>query len=258
MQTAERERYRLHAKLPAYKRNVRRAQELVRQALDEVPGIWAMCMSGGKDSEAMLVMAIEAGWHGPLVHYVAKGEMPEENTLLVRQLAERYELALHEVPVPGPWEAWEAVGHFFVTPETPEERAAYRKYELDWSDANDYAVQQGWKGQFLGMRKQESRRRARVLGHRGALYKTKSRSTWTCCPLAQWSGADVWACLLAYDLPWLSVYEGALQGRERERSEFTWFEESVWLNGQAHEYRRRFPERWAKLCQRWPEIRSFS
>jgi len=258
MQKHERERYRLHAKLPAYRRNVVRAQELITRALIEVPGVWAMCASGGKDSGAMMAMALQTGWSGPVVHYVARGEMPEENTRLLRELCDRYSLELHEVPVPGPWEAWEAVGHFFAVPETPEEKAAYRRFELDWSAANDYAEQQGWVGQFMGMRKEESKRRSMVLGKRGGLYKTQSRSTWTCCPLMQWKGPDIWACLLENDMPWLSVYDDAPRGREMERSEFTWFEESLWRHGQVQEFRQRFPERWARLCARWPEIRSFA
>ena len=257
MQMPERETYRLRARLPVFARRQAAARAIVRRAIDDTPGPWAICASGGKDSVALIDLALGAGWRGPVVHYVTRGEMPADNTALLRALCRERGLMLHEVAVPGPWECWEAVGYFFVRAETAAEKTAYRRYELDWSAANAYAVAQGWRGQMLGMRGPESKRRRRVFAQRGPIYQTRSRATVTACPLARWEAADVWAYLVARDLPWLAVYDDAPRGREAERSEFTWFEESLWRHGQAHEYARRFPARWQAICARWPEARDY-
>lgn len=255
MRDAEHETYRLHAKLPAYGRAVQRAQDVVRHALDEVQGKWAVGCSGGKDSVALTHLALSAGWRGDLFHFHFE-ETPPENTAMVIALADRFGVGVETALVQGDFETLRRIGHFFAMPETADEKAAVREGERRYkAEVESAARRAGYAGLFWGLRKEESRARAITLAKYGMLYRAKTRETWTACPLATWSARDVWAYLIAHELPWLPVYD-ASEDRERERSETTWLGfDQVWLNGQGQRLRERDPALWVRLCLKWPELR---
>jgi len=117
---------------------------------------------------------------------------------------------------------------------------------------------QGWVGQFLGMRKLESKSRGKTLRRKGAIYRTQDRETWTASPLVNWSATDVWAYIVACDLPYLSVYDRA-DDRESERSEVTWLAtDALWRRGMLADLRRNNPEVYAQLATRFPDVRKFT
>lgn len=248
------EEYRLHARLPAFRRKLERAKEAVHLAQAAVPGVWAVSFSGGKDSAALLHVCLEAGWRGPVLHFFYE-ETPEENTAFVRRLAEAHGLELHILRVPGAWDVYRETGSFFTVPGTEEEkRAARRMLKAYKEEVNRYAARQGWAGQFLGMRKEESRRRLMALARKGILYRTQDRLPWTCCPLAEWSARDVWAYIVARDLPYLSLYDTA-SNPERERSEPVWLAcDRAWSDGQAVRLKRERPEEYRMLMLRFPDL----
>lgn len=252
----EKDVYRLHAKLSVFRRKVTKALDIIGIALEN-SGVWAVSFSGGKDSVALLDMCISAGWRGPLFHFWYD-ETPGENTELAKLLADRYGLELHLLHVPGAWNVYEEVGHFFVYPETPVEVAATRQMLAGYKRViNDYVAAQGWVGQFLGLRKAESRVRGISLTRKGALYRTQDRETWTCCPLAGWEARDVWAYIITRNLPYLSRYEFA-DDPERERSETTWLAaESLWRYGLAARLKKENPDEFYRLAAKWPEIRRY-
>lgn len=252
----DREVYRLHAKLPIFRRRVETAIEIVHQAL-KIPGTWALSFSGGKDSIAMLDLCIRAEWRGPLFHFWYD-ETPGENTAITSFMAEKYGLELHLLHVPGAWDVYREVGHFFVYPETLAEKKATRQMLAGYKKTvNDYVAAQEWTGQFMGLRKAESRIRGITLARKGTIYQTQDRHTWTCCPLAGWSTRDVWAYIVIRELPYLCCYDTA-ENPEQERSETTWLAaESLWRYGMAARLRRERPEEFAMLAARWPEIRRY-
>lgn len=252
----DKELYRLHGKLPVHKRRIDRARSIIAEAL-HVPGVWAVSFSGGKDSIALLGLCLSAGWRGPLFHFLYD-ETPGENTELAKRFASEYGLELHLLHVPGAWDVFEEVGHFFVHPETKEEKAAVNKMLSGYKKAvNEYAASQGWAGQFIGLRKAESRSRQIALRKKGALYQTNDRNTWTACPLSNWENRDVWAYIVNRNLPYLSRYDQT-EDPERERSETTWLaSESLWRYGMAAKLKIENPEEFNRLSARWPELRYY-
>lgn len=251
----DKELYRLYAKLPVFRRRIKRSMDVIREALS-IPGAWAVSCSGGKDSVVLLDLCIIAGWRGPLFHFWYD-ETPGENTELVRQMADKYGMQLHLLYVPGAWDVYQEVGHFFVHPETPDEKAATNRMLRQYKKIlNEYVATQNWTGQFLGLRRNESRIRGMILAKKGTLYKTKDRSAWTACPLAEWDVRDVWAYTLLRGLPYLSRYEHAPEG---ERSEITWLAaESLWRYGMAARLKKEDPEEFSRLAAMWPEIRKYT
>ncbi len=259
MRGSERAGYRAHALLPPFRRRVESALATIRTALEEHPVVWAVACSGGKDSAALLALAVEAGWRGPVL-FLRYRETPGENERLAGDIAARYGLALDVLDVPGAWDVFDAVGYAFRTPTLPVERsvtaAMLRNYK---TVAEAHAVARGWGGEFWGLRRQESVVRAISLARTGTTYTVRDRSTVTCCPLATWTGRDVWAYTVTRDLPWLSRYDWPGEDRERIRSETTWLAaEGLWRHGQAERMRRFDPETWTTAVVRYPEIQTWS
>lgn len=260
MQTHEAEIYRLHARLPVHRRRVERAQAIIRNAVESLPGRWGVGLSGGKDSVALAHIACAAGWDGPFFHYHAD-EIPPENTALVLALGRRLNREVITAPISGDWAIWEVAGRAFFVPETDAEKRLMAgqsaRYKRQISDAVAAA---GIDGLFWGLRMDESRARRIAIRRHGTLYRAQTRRDWTCHPLADWSGRDVWAYLITHDLPWLGRYDLA-EDRERERSETTFIfgagGDGLWAQGQGQRLRESDPVLWARLCARWPELRQY-
>jgi 3'-phosphoadenosine 5'-phosphosulfate sulfotransferase (PAPS reductase)/FAD synthetase len=254
MRDAEHEQYRLYGQLPVHARRKARSIKIIRDAIAEIPGEWGVGASGGKDSVALAHLCRDAGWRGRLFHFRFE-ETPPENTALVHRLAADFGTNVVDALVPGDFTTFKKIGHFFAVPSTAEEHSAMLEGERRYKRAvEDAAIWAGFAGLFLGMRKQESRNRSIVLSKYGTLYKTKSRETWTCCPLADWTGQDVWAYLTANSLPWLSIYDDS-ENREHQRSETTWLGfDGLWRHGQGRQLRERDPALWRRLCLKYPDL----
>lgn len=251
------ERHRVYSKLPVFKRRVNHSLEVIEKAMS-IHGPWAVSCSGGKDSVAMLDLCLTTGWHGPLFHFYYD-ETPSANTRMVRGLAEKHCLDLHILKVPGAFDVYRDVGHFFVHPITEVEKKAVNKMLNGYKKIiNQYINAQGWTGQFIGLRKAENRRtRGIMLKKKGYIYQTSNRDTWAACPLANWRTEDVWAYTLSRNLPYLKVYDKA-DTPEQERSEITWLAaESLWRHGMAARLRIENPKEFYRLADIFPEMRYF-
>lgn len=256
MDRIEREKYRLHARLHAYRRHVARANTIVARAIEEVPGIWAVGASGGKDSTVLAHLAHTAGWRGPLFHYWAD-EIPPENTAQVLALGDALGRPVMTAKIHGDFDFFVERGGLLLEASGDADRSALAAHDRRYRGEIDAAVTAaGVAGLFWGMRREESRARDITIRRYGVLYRARSRQAWTCHPLADWSGRDIWAYLLAHNLPWLSRYDTA-DDRERERSEITWIfgaSADLWHRGQGRRTRESDPALWARLVARWPGL----
>lgn len=83
----------------------------------------------------------------------------------------------------------------------------------------DWSVDEGFDGAFVGLRMVEAHHRAIYLRARGYLHRVQS-GQFRCHPLAGWSVDDVWAYIAGHDLPYSPVYDrltaiGVPRGEQR-------------------------------------------
>lgn len=245
---------RLHARLGTHKRAVARAVGRVREALAGTPGVWAVCCSGGKDSSALVSVAVEAGWRGPVFHFRYHDDYDQDSVTMARRVAAYHGLETVEIEVVGEFDAFERCGHFFASPNTPEEKAAANWWERTHKrQINEFHASTGWAGIFMGLRADESRKRRWNFRKKGWIYDTQDRTVRTCCPLSDWSGRDVWGRILTQQLPYLARYDDA-PDRVLQRSEDCWLGYDFWKDGMAVEMRSRDPEMWGRLVARFPDL----
>lgn len=260
MEQWERERYLLHACSDRFGRRVTRATTHISNALRDHPGEWVVSFSGGKDSACVLDLCVRAGWHGPLLwqSYGDTETMPG-NREMVEWAARHYDLEVIEHEAPGELEVYDEVGHAFMEATTPEERRAVRTWwDRSFREMEQYVRELGVTGMFWGMRIEESAARQKHLARRGPTYWVKDRGVWTCCPIWQWSGADVWAYLVSREIPWNPIYDAAGEDRERIRNDVVFLSGSGSIrHGQFAHWKRHAPELFAKLARKWPDIRTW-
>lgn len=131
-----------------------------------------------------------------------------------------------------------------------------------WHTLTRDAGAHGYDGVFLGMLATESRSRAYQLhdGHR-PLYRVKSeQGIWHCSPLASWTKRDIWAYVVANDVPYNPVYDrlaelGVPLARRRVAA-LTCFR--VQQFGSVAVLRSGWPDLYNRLAATFPHVRAYA
>lgn len=178
MESIEREAFLAHTKLPIFKRKVDRAKEIIREALAIAPAYVAV--SWGKDSVVMLhlvqsicsdILAISFG------HY--EREMISNYAETEALYREHFGLNINTILIDG--------DH---VPNKVKSQKLWLQYPVA----------------FVGLRIEESARRKATLLKNGAIYQYK-KGDYRACPVFNWTSQDVWAYIVANDLPYLKAYD---------------------------------------------------
>lgn len=217
-----------HAARSAYKRKVEQANAIVTEGLNACSSPY-VAFSCGKDS-------------GVLLHCVQQVR-PEIEARFIRwtesQLLDDFERVIKE---------WQQRGINLkildMHRDSINERGGDRWQQLQQLSPCD--------GFFIGLRSQESRARKLTLSIHGTVYRM-TNGLLRIAPLAWWSTDDIAAYTVQHDLPLLNAYQSdgfdqrtsARVPREIVRSEA------------LHALKVRDPQRWALLCQQYPEVMSY-
>lgn len=257
MREAEREAYRLHGRLAVHRRRLAEARALIAASPDH-----ALCVSWGKDSLALLYIAAQL--RPDIVVLNARYPHPAErladmdrvrDLVLARQDMARVRYI--EVDCPGEWQMYERAGRAFAEPLTAAERAATTWWRREFVTRMRAAQERmGCRGILLGLRSDESRMRQLNVATHGTSY-TKRDGQAVALPLARWTGRDVWAVLVAADLPWLRIYDVAAD-RERARSGLVFATgafDAIARHGAVAEWREAYPDALRAWFEHWPELR---
>lgn len=245
MRDIDRRRYLAWSRTRAHWRRVELARDLMRRAASM--GRLALFTSWGKDSVAMADLAIRELGHIDLVHMATPYSLPG-NEETIAYFGERSNVINVESPKTlEEHVAWlRGLGGLAYARHSSGKGAAVKR-ALGSSIANDL----GYKVELLGMRAEESRNRDRLFTMRGLIYTRRDGLT-VACPIGRWAHDDVWAWIVANDVPYnRRVYDAETDGETRET-----IRNAGWLSvrdpGRLVWLRRHFPDQFRMLESAFP------
>lgn len=192
MRDGERSAALLLARLPAHRRQVERAREVVRRTLEQHAPAY-VAYSGGKDSTVLL--------------HLARTVAP---TIEARILLwpESHLLGNFDEVV----DRWRALGATIHA--VRQTRASFRERSPDkWRYLDAIGP---IRSVLIGLRARESSIRRMSLRRFGVAHR-RSDGIVRVCPLAGWSTMDVAAVIAAHDLPLIDAYEATIDVRTTTR-----------------------------------------
>ena len=257
MTPIERAAYLMHVETAAYRRQLSEATELIERHHDHV-----VSTSWGKDSMVLLhlaasviheVQAINARYPNPAERFADMDRV--RDAMLSRP--DMAHIRYTEVPTPGEWCMYERAGGGFSEAVTKQQREAARWWKSNFSANMNAAMERvGGAGVMLGLRAEESHARRLNLATHGTYYERKD-GMHVVLPLSRWTGRDVWAYMVAHDLPRLRIYDECSCTRERARSGFvfaTGGAGAIRRHGVWDDWRRVYRAEFAAWVRRFPEL----
>ncbi len=232
----DKEVYRLHSKLPAYSRQVRRSHEIIKEFLTISKNPY-IAWSTGKDSTACIGLVRE---HENIiaVNHDNGVELPD-NYLILEQMDN---VVVHK-----------SESLFLdLMDEHGFESSKLRKKNF----VKEFETNGNYDGVILGLRKQESAVRKRYVNK--PIYQRKD-GMWVCLPVLYWRLEDVFAYLLQKNLPIHPMYTreshqpfeyrrvGGFMSSRNRGAEYGRF---VWL-------REQYPDLWREISNKYPEIKKY-
>lgn len=255
----EKEMYLLLSKMSAYKNKIKKAKEILDNALKNSTNT-ALSFSSGKDSIVLLHLAVQTGFKGTLVFFkyglCTDIETPKENIELLKYYAELYGLKYKILECLGEADCWEQIGRFVIFPTSDREKSVFNKTNFDYViKSKKFEEENNIDLSIIGMRKDESRHRKLMLNKNGPIYQTKSRSSVTCCPISIFSNDDIWAYIFSNDLKYLSIYDYPYIDRRFNRNEITLlYNDSIVRHGGTYHYRKMYPDFFNWIKDRWGDV----
>jgi 3'-phosphoadenosine 5'-phosphosulfate sulfotransferase (PAPS reductase)/FAD synthetase len=255
MDTLTRAGYLAHAELPAHRRRVEAARHLIEDAAGH--GQPAVMVSGGKDSLALAHLARRTLGNGIQCFFIDSGcEHPAALTTIeaLRDAGFRIETVHPEWSVIEMLKAVGALGY---------DGPAKLDGDWHWADGDFKRIlisepaeairARGYPVALLGLRAEESRGRAMSMRRYGPI-RTRMDGAIIACPLAWWTGADVFAYCLARDLPLSEIYtRDGHDDRERRRTGTLVGNSSV-RYGRWVDIKRDYPGVWMRLTEMFPDM----
>lgn len=231
------------AQLPAFKRKIERAKQIVEEAIAIAPS--AVAISWGTDSINLLHLAQQVYPSIPAFNIGDELEDLQNNYSEVaaaycQRFSPNYQRILYDEATEGGF------------------------YDVVARLAFSYPMT------LIGVRKQESKYRNIAISKYGVIHQYQSgakKGAWRAFPLASWTWEDKWAYTVSHDLPYLKSYDATISGsRETSRTavihNFDFHRGShqaaILRHGGIAQIRAIAPEYFALYCQFYPEIRSLS
>jgi len=251
----DKEASRLYAKLPVFGRRVNDARHIVSEALQVIKNPYLSC-SFGKDSVALLHLVLQQDPGIPVVFINSGYCFPD--TYEVRDAFIR-DHGINLVEIQQPHDYMEIVDQFGL----PDDRAQAQQDKvvrlLKKDLANQWAKENGHDGHFWGMRKEESSGRRVLLNNRGTLFYAQAAGLWRCSPLANWRWEDIWAYIHTFDVPYSKIYERAGFCDPKQIRNTSWITtDGAAQNGRVAWLKYYYPELYASLADKFPEIKKYT
>lgn len=185
MPERERERFLAWAQTRLHQQRVRRAQQVVHDAVQRHRNIY-VAFSGGKDSTALLHLVMQVAPDAPVVFFDhGRNLVPIQHVCEAQRIAKQCGCERLRV-ITRPQRVQDGV---YVSDDNSAQWMFRRIAKL------------GYDAVIVGVRAEESIARRQ----RGQLYNMLGQ---VCiAPLYEWQARDVWAYIVNHDLPYLSHYD---------------------------------------------------
>jgi 3'-phosphoadenosine 5'-phosphosulfate sulfotransferase (PAPS reductase)/FAD synthetase len=115
----------------------------------------------------------------------------------------------------------------------------------------------GFDGCCYGLRAAESHGRAMNAKTRGAVFQYKRDGLWACQPIHDWQYNDVWAYIVANDVPYCGVYDRMWDMPEEDQRLSYWAGETKRRWGRWAWLKRNYPDLFNRLARTFPEVRGY-
>jgi phosphoadenosine phosphosulfate reductase len=143
----------------------------------------------------------------------------------------------------------------------PHERTAAQQQAVVKAIKKDvgtaWCIDNGFGVQVMGIRADESKARSAFLRARGAIYDARGMKV--ACPLAWWAAKDVWAYIVANDLPYHPLYDCETHGQTRETLRNTgWLSTDGAEHGRIVWLREHYPEQYATLARHFGQVTAYT
>jgi len=255
MEESEREKYRLHAKLPVFKRRIEKTQQIIERAMAMIKNPYT-AISFGKDSMVLMHLLIQHNPNMPMVwsDRGAEAELPATYPFIER-VRDRYNLNLRIIkPEMSMFEIYRQYG----LPEIDEgiTKAIVKEINLVRTFAR-YVQENGVDGYFQGLRADESRGRLMFAKNYGVMFKRSKDNLVVCNPLLWWTARDIWAYIVINDIPYHPEYDNN-KFRDREFLRLSNWSGLYWAQeGRIAELKYYHPELFEIFASKFPEVKQF-
>lgn len=255
MEEWEQEKYRLHSKLPAFKKRLAKTEDVIQRALSMIKNPYA-AISFGKDSMVLMHLLIQHNPDMPMVwsDRGAEAELPATYPF-IEQVRKKYNLNLNIIkPEMSMFDIYRRYG----LPEVNDDiqKTIVTKINLILPFAK-YVQENNIDGYFQGLRADESKGRHKMATKYGQLFERKKDGLIVCNPLLWWTGRDIWAYIIVNDIPYHPEYDNCRYKSREDVRISNWSGLYMSRKGRMAELKYYHPELYQKLVQEFPEVRRF-
>lgn len=229
------------------KNKIQKAQELIFEASKGKEKI-SLSFSGGKDSQAALMLLLSVGIKPEIVWFNSGYEYPETKPFIYN-LVEKYQLQIREIkPDIDPLQAKIEAGFFDLIEINKINSKILKPW---WSTNKEYDLV------LTGIRASENATRKKMLGKNGPYFFNKSYNSYACYPVAYFQNREIFAYLANCGVDIHPIYLKAKTLKEREYIRVNWYIFSIGERGYYIFLRREYPNIFNELAQKVPEVRLY-
>lgn len=244
MQAQYRLMYLARSRTNGYRQRVEQAKRITEDFLAVCDRPY-LSFSGGKDSEALLILLSQMGLTTiPVATQGDDLDFPDK-----REVCERIISSLGFIDYTYDYSDISALA------QLPDEDISGTFTHV----MNRFAINRQRNGFLMGLRSEESWHRRRLIKAFGYTYerKTKYDSSVTetvCLPLHNWQGDDVMALIVSTETPYMHVYDKDDTKMPHE-IRFSWMVSPQFFDRDSVAWlRRHYPEQFSKLAQVYPGL----